>query len=461
MARIKNLKYYVVTFVAISILLYIVLITKSMDNDMFFEIASGRDILNGNFYTASKLNNQPIVVQQWLYCVCLALLDYLGDIWLYLFVVIQNIILLLLTTIFVYKKTHDYLKSFLGSFIILLLCGGYLINIRPQIITMIFIMLELIILDKYAENRINNKNSYIILWLIPIFIASVNFHGAVFLYHIFILIPFYLYKTDKYHFDWKLFTFTFIFVLCNLCTPYGLDGAIYVINSFTSGVFNILIISELQPISLTFYNMILISCYILVAQTIWLIYKHKANKYIIFYMFSIFLLASTSVRHLSILYVAGIYILIACDFKANKYIKEYICIICLWFVGQSIISNRTELVVYLDKEALEANIEDKDEPIFNSLMLGNYLEYLGYNVYVDGRPEIFTEKACGENKLSKYLTCVNSIKNNTYITEAEQLELLKNYKYIILLPSDRPNAFLDKEFNKKYSDKDMIIWERK
>ena len=67
----KISKYFPIAFMCLFMLiLYVILLLKSQDNDMFFEIMSGRDILNGNFRTVSHLNNFPIIVQQWLYAVC-------------------------------------------------------------------------------------------------------------------------------------------------------------------------------------------------------------------------------------------------------------------------------------------------------------------------------------------------------------------------------------------------------
>ena len=458
----KRLKYYILTFIAISIFLYIILVSNSMDNDMFFEIASGRDILNGNFYNASKLNNQPIIVQQWLYCTCLALLDQLGDIWLYLFVIIQNMILWLLSTIFLYRKTNSYIKSLFGSFVILILCSGYLVNIRPQIITMIFILLELIILDIYIENR--QRSTF--LWLIPIFILSANFHNALFLYHIYILIPFCFTKIEnKYRIDKRLLIFIPVFILCSTLTPYGIPGALYTLNSFASGVFSKIAITELSPISLSYYNMITIVCYLIVAQTIWLIYKHKANKYTIYYTFTIFLFAATSIRHLSIMYVACLYILIQCDFKVIKHIKKYICIMCIWFFIQSALLYRVDNIGYLKshKEVIEANVSKTNDQILNSIMLGGYLEYLGYNVYSDARPEIFTELMCGEDKVTDIVLYLfgKDIKTKQYVNKSIILDKLQNYNYLVLDPSDYINTIVDIDYNKIFSDNQLVIWKRK
>ena len=107
-----------------SIVLYIVFLLGSQDNDMFFEIVSGRDLLAGNFETASHLDNFPLTVQQGLYAVCLAIFDNLGYIGHILLVFIQDVILLLLSVIFIKMKSNHSIKiALISSLGALLFCS--------------------------------------------------------------------------------------------------------------------------------------------------------------------------------------------------------------------------------------------------------------------------------------------------------------------------------------------------
>ena len=193
---LRNKVFFIFLLISCS-LLYIVLLSKSLDNDMYFEIMSGRDLLTGNFSTATHLGNFPILVQQWLYAVTLAIFDKLGYAGIIGLVFLQDSILWALSSVLIYRKTKDKKLAVLGSFFAILFCHNYMINVRPQIITVILLVAELLLLDIYKEKH---KFRYL-LCIIPILILAANFHQAVFLYHIMILVPFYI---DKRYIDYSL-----------------------------------------------------------------------------------------------------------------------------------------------------------------------------------------------------------------------------------------------------------------
>lgn len=203
------------------LVLYIPLLLLSQDGDMYFTITSGKDLLNGNFNTLSHVRNNPAIIQQWLYAVLLAKFDgfdYIGNI---IFVLLQNILLWVISGIFIYNKTNDKNKTILGPIILTLLLKNYIINIRPETITLILIILELLFIDKYKETA----NMIYLALVIPILVLSANMHQAIFLYHIYVLIPYYI---NNKQLDWKLILATPIYILCSLCTPYGVDGSLYI-----------------------------------------------------------------------------------------------------------------------------------------------------------------------------------------------------------------------------------------
>ena len=240
----KNGLLYLCTF--IGILSYIMFLFSSQDNDMFFEIMSGRDLLSGNFETASHLDNFPMIVQQWLYAVCLAIVDKFGYYGHISFVFIQNIILFILSSLFIYRKTNNKKLSLFGSFFAILFCNLYLINIRPQIITMILLITELLILELYKEH----KSIKYLVFIIPVLILAANFHQAIFFYHIMLLIPYYIDKNSNCYIDDKLVFITPLFIACSLCTPYTIDGYLYIFRTFASKTYDIYNIVELNALNI-------------------------------------------------------------------------------------------------------------------------------------------------------------------------------------------------------------------
>ena len=164
------------------LLIYSLFLLHSQDSDMYQMIANGREILaNGFLYkNPASIISISIINQQWLYCVLIALADkfgYLGHIG---FVLIQNIILVCLSSYFINTKIHNKNASGLISLLVLIFASGYMINIRPQIITICLLLSHIIILEKAQKDK---------LWLtfIPIIIIlEANLHGAVVLFHVFI-----------------------------------------------------------------------------------------------------------------------------------------------------------------------------------------------------------------------------------------------------------------------------------
>lgn len=454
----KNIILYLFTFSGI--LLYILFLFSSQDNDMFFEIMSGRDLLNGNFKTASHLNNFPIIVQQWLYAVCLALFDKLGYFGHISIVFIQNIILYIVSIIFVYNKTKNKKLAIYGSFFSILFCHGYLINIRPQIITMILLVIELIILDKYKNH---NQNIKYLFLLIPILILSANFHQAVFLYHIMILIPYYIDK--DYYIDWKLVSITSIFILCSLCTPYTINGSLYIFRTFLSKTYSLFNIKELE--STNILSTIGIRLILLVSLTIWYIYKHKSNIYINTYVFIISLLTLINVRHFSVIYIAVLFVMCNIDLKklCNTYVYIiFSCLMILSFIEGSVKS--TDIYNYYGNVA--NIIEDKDATIYNSAMdLGGFLEYNGYTkVKVDSRCEAFSKENSGIDNVNYDLVAVSTGYkvdkdfNYSLMSDNEILNIVIDYDYIIASNLDYINriAIDENGWNKIYTDNNYTIY---
>lgn len=446
--------------IVFSLMLYLILLLASQDNDMFFEIMSGRDLLNGNFSTVTHLDNFPMIIQQWLYAVVLAIFDNFGYAGHVACVLIQNIILIILSTIFIKLKSNHNTKTALSiSFLALLFCSEYLINIRPQIITMILLMSQLIMLELYKKH---NKIKYL-AFIIPILILAANFHQAVFLYHILLLVPYYIDTTNKYYIDIKTLVMTPLYMICSLCTPYGIDGSLYIIRTFQSGVYNLQLINELSPI--TADSFVGIKLLLVVIATIILIYFRKSNKYLNIYIFGILILSMISVRHVSILYIPVIFMLCILNIKKFNVTKFRVSITVLCMSMTLLLANTAHDITY-GYEQIETIIEDKDAKIYNSAMdVGGFLEYNGYTkIHIDSRCEAFSEEISGIKDINTNLYTTNTgyITTNNYdfATDQHILDIVSQYDYIVADRLDYINRVTERNDNwiKLYSSKSYTIW---
>lgn len=450
MKKILDNKHYILLIISL-IFIYTILLLLSRDLDQYFEIASGRDILSGNFYYSTALN-RPVVIQQWLYSVIMVFFDgfgYIGNITL---VFIQNTILWYVSYIFIYRKTNSNKKAILYPLLAMVLCAQYMINIRPQIITMIIIIIQFIILDIYKET--NNKKYLFIMF--PLLILAANFHQAVFLYHIFILAPYYVISIRNKKLDWTLIWFTPFYILCSLLTPYGINGFTYIYKALSSDTFDLVNIIEIRPLS--YKNIMFTISVICIAYTIYLIYLHKSNIQLNFFVFSIFLLSLTSARHMSLLYIPVILVLI--EYKNNTKLNTYLVyllslmfFICVWAIGMRFDQriNRINLDI-------NTNLMEKDAKIFNYMDYGGFLEYNGYtNIALDTRPELYSkEELNNQNALIYgfiYEDDTQKMVDDNYI-----YDIAYEYDYIILKPISYANRILDNKFDKIYESKDTIIW---
>lgn len=427
-------------------ILYIVFLLKSQDNDMFFEIMSGRDILNGNFHTISHMNNFPIIVQQWLYAVCLAITDKFGTVGNIGFVLVQNIMLCSLSYVFINIKTHNKPRAIIGSIFALLYCHDYMINVRPQIITAICLVAQLIFIELYKEK----KQIRYLLPIFPILILSANMHQAVFLYHGFVMIP-YFYKKEKPFIDWKLVAFTPFFMACSLLTPYGLDGSLYIVRTFMSHTYEIIGINEILPVS--FIDYVGIKMFLLCGVTIFCIYRQKSNYFANFFTFSVTILTLISARHISIMIIPVLFLLCTIeDFKFlhTVYARGCMCLIC---IAMCLLFVKHTKDIRYDYGPVVNAIEEKDAMIYNTAMdLGGWLEYNGCTkIKLDSRCEAFSEEISGvPNVMTDYLVLSQGYRidmedySYTMVEDEEILELVEDYRYVV----SKKNQYVNRTLNR-------------
>lgn len=465
-----------VSFIAltiVSIITYIILLIMCTERDSFFGVPSGRDILDGNFHTVSHLDNFPMVIQQWGYLVILYFFDKLGYWGHVLLTLIQNIVLVILGALFIDKKVHDKKYAFYATFIGLIVSSVYLVNVRPETITMIFFIIELMLLEKYNET---NKIRYL-LYIIPVLIVAANVHQAVFLYHMYALIPFMViftkvndnpdsvktfFKDYKIRFDWKVIAFTPIYLACSLCTPYGIDGSLYIVRTFMSNTMDIVNITECRP---RFYFLpIGVSMLFMLGLAVYLFMTNRSNKFVNFFSFTVFLCYSVSFRHCMLLIIPVIYILRELNVEKVKRTSIYLVltVLCLYFGINSL--RYDQPILNEEYGQWEVAMPDKDAKIYNICFdVGPYLEYIGYTkVRFDGRIEAFSEEVSGVPDVldNNFRTHVGRDPHTKEIVPDEQLlDIVDDYDYIISYDSSYINRLLTEDWEIIYVYGDYIVWE--
>lgn len=250
--------YSELSLLSIFILGIILSLRTILDIDIGFHLRGGEWILQNlsfhkfDVFTYTVNQNEYIAIH-WLYQVIIffvfKLFNYAGLSFFNLILILS--ILLSLTYLFKINQVNPLNISI--CLLLFILGSEYRFIFRPEIITWLFIILTIIILDLYYSNKRN------ILCLLPIiFLLWVNLHGLFYI-GIFTIISYFVgILIHKKSFDKKLFfwgTLSFIVLFVN---PYFLNGVTFPFYLATrldnSNIFKN-IISELKsPFSIGFSN---------------------------------------------------------------------------------------------------------------------------------------------------------------------------------------------------------------
>lgn len=227
-----------------------------VDTDVFYIISTGNYILSHGIPHTNPFvttPGMPIVVQNWAYCVMIAWVrNSFGTAGLFILTVLMIAGVYLVVRSLVAKTVTDPWVRLICA-VVLTNMFGYL-NLRPEILTFLLIILELYGVIKYEQT---GKRRY--LGMIPAaMLAEANFHASYWIMHLIVLLP-YLVKFPYKHVIQTCMTgkmrrtLIFAAVLSMpvlLVNPYGLENVTYVFDAVASGALKLMKISELLPFAL-------------------------------------------------------------------------------------------------------------------------------------------------------------------------------------------------------------------
>lgn len=386
-----------------------------LDNDFWFIINAGRDIINNGFSNIEHFtihSNLYYIQQQWLTDIIFYYIyNKFSIVGMYILLNIINII----STLLIYKicillsNNRIKLSLFITAFTSHLLGVSFLVT-RPQIFDITLILIELYLLELYI--RKNNKKY--LLGLPIISLLFINFHASTWLMTLVIIIPYLLGRINL-----KIFTKTdykikpilitiVIMILIALINPYGIKSLVYLFNSYGIEEINNLV-AEMKPITINNASIIYVYIFIILISY----YVNKENKinlcYLLLFLGTTYL-ALSHLRGIIFLLIAGIFSL-SHNFKNKKDIIEkkepflsrykIVNISYLIFASFTIFSfihnienrfiNEKEMALYEVADFLDKNI-DSNSTIYTSYDDGSYIEYRGYKCYIDPRAEVFLKK---------------------------------------------------------------------
>ncbi len=423
----------------------------SREADTWFLLSHGRYILNNGIpYTEilSMHTGFSFVMQQWLTSTIFYLIyNLLGEFGLYIFYLLLNgIITYLIFKLSMIISGKKVYASVLVSVLSMLMLQLNYIEVRPQTISYIFLLILMILLEK---NYLDKDNK--IIYLLPIIpFLIINFHASFWLMFIIVCLPYlaeYLLTKDK-RFN-KLLILIGVGILISFINPYGVDAIKYGFSSY--GVGN----TKMHVIEMMGFNLANKNLYIaalgflgtfLIVNTIIMISnkKEKLNIHVLLLLYGFFFMGLIGFKNMAFFYLFVVpFISKYINIKDGKDdvipVKTYVLLgmILLSFFGYRVIyqesyklkSGVEDVVSYLDNNA------SKDIKLYTDYHTGSYLEFDGYKSYIDSRAEVFLKK--------------NNKKEDILI---EYFNLIEGKLDI--------EKFLDKyEFDYLIADKDTVIYE--
>lgn len=489
----KNKKLYIV-FSMLLIVIILMTVTKEMQNDTFFTIATGEHILQEGYDNVDHLTwheNLGFYKLRWAFDVAIAFIyNTFGFAGIYAFVVIIASLTVLSLFNILLKQKNNIVLSFIATVIsMLLMTSNWSFTARGQIISYLLLLLEIYFIEKMISTK--QKRYYIIFFIISVLI--VNFHASVWYMTVILILP-YLAEAIMYRLmknknlekskiilepiSIKMLIIVILcFVLGSFISPIGTYTYTYMFKVI--GGISSTFISELQQTDIiSSIGMIL---GLIVIDILMLATKSKMKLSDILLFFGLYFMAILARRNQAFLYLIGtipVVRLITNFFETydtenilekvnNFFSKNWVlgCTTIVIVIGLSsnMVTRIREKYVNEKKYPVEAvnfikeNLDYKNLKIYNSFNYGSYLELSGIPAFVDSRSEIFTEEFNNVTILKDWLE--TSRGNVNYNDTFAKYEI----DYAIVEDKEIINTYIsaDEKYEKVYDDETFSIYMKK
>ncbi len=439
---IKSNFFLIFITICLTILITLHAIDTTYDNDLWWLLATGREILQNGFPKTNPWSihsGQGIVIQQWIPSVILYAIYTIADLpGLEIMLVIQILIFFLLlwkmmSVLSGRKNTELLLFFILISFVSL----STYFSSRPQIYSMAFYALLITVLEKY---RRSNERKY--LYALPLItLCHVNMHASMAPLDFFILFLYWMPDIPRLlskripltlEFGHSQYERTPIFIASAIAgfamflNPYGIRGAFYLLESYGAAGYGGYI-SEMGNTQITSYSgfadiALIIAGSIgigmnrkqvdfplttLFLSTAFISMTHERNIWLVA-LFSLPLVAKTLGRielhpiRIKFLHRGPVYVVFSVaviDFMAIysyaniwptmvKYIRLY---------KADDVDYPLQACDWLTEYAADHGLANNDLRIFNSFNNGGLLEFNDFKVTMDPRPELWEPMITGQS----------------------------------------------------------------
>lgn len=416
---------YVFLYLFIMILCITIMRYRNPDSDFYFLAGTGRYILeNREVPTVNPFvihENFGMIVQQWLASVANYILFDLFGIW-GLEVYCALIFLLLQFVIYLYSSFFTNVRSLkMAALIVSDMILVPFMTSRPSAVTILVLLTELCILE-FCEK----KKKWISLWLLPVLsLFEINFHATFWPIQFILMLPyavpdvrkFLLKKTSLkmiagYFCEKKaVWGIMLPMFLAGFLNPNGIKGMAYLFFSYQSANLQHQISELAKPCVLSYTGVFIVGSIVLSAVYFY-VYRTEADIKIVYMQLGTLFLACMHERNFWFLIPGGVPVL--CCLMNGRFarnigrktltLKKLFCVISLqttglilslWILGSLEGSGGVNADSYTTPNLAADYLDQFDGEqvkLYTEFGNGAFMEWKGYKVYIDARPELFQKK---------------------------------------------------------------------
>lgn len=476
----KNIhKFYFISSIVLFVFLLKYISPKFIDSDTYFILATGREIIKNGIPFENPFHiteGLQIVIQQWLYCVmCYGVYCLGGFGGLFLLTILLTVLNGMVYWKIARLKGMDGNLAGLLILLFFILYSEY-ITVRPTNVTTFLLLLQIFVVEQYVHTHKWNW----LLWLSVIMLVEANMHIALWFMHVLFMLPYIVppfqwkeFKFAKNEYNvWCLIIATIGMVFATLLNPYGVQGVLYLVNSYTSELQNAGI-GEMQPTSfMSSLGIMLLYGVVIIAVAI--SKNREISSPFLYLFFGTYILGMISYRnnvYFSLSFILVLFEILAhIDFLViNNYLTKIdirIYVLLFLLAGYGVYGAYTGYYEEKDSlttpskavEYLETNAE-KTDSIFTEFNSGAYMEWNGYRVYMEARPELyFMAINKKEDIFQEYFNIISETSAEAY----HQFDCKYNFQYYLVNNNNTLVTHLsyDSRFDKVLETDEYQLWKR-
>jgi len=447
-------KYWYLSLIVIPIY-FIAKKNHYLDNDTWFILNIGRYIFNNGFMKIDPFtihDNLNFIPQQWLVdCIFWFIYNKFSSNGIFAIVMFLSVLLYYLIYKLFYVSNNNKMISFFLATITMILCSVSIVS-RPQIFTFNILICETYLIEKY----ISTKNKKCLYGLPLLSLLLINLHATMWWFQFIFILPFIVngiyiknVTIDKYDVKPLLLILIPMF-LVGLINPYGIDMITYLFRAYGYSELTTLI-KEMGRLKYDggLKSKYVIASIITLISSINFFKKRKLDIRHICFFFGTFILLILHVKSYPYFLFYSMYCF-AYFYKdinlkkskkilSNKYIKTLYNIIAYSMIGIGF-SCSISIMVYGTLQAkleygfpdigdyLINNYDSNNLIVYTDFDTGQYIEYLGYKTYIDGRAELFYKKFNGKEDIM-----IDYVKISANYSEFDYNAFLEKYNFDIVI----------------------------